>query len=200
MVNGTEYAINVRGNQSMNKILTVCPTIRPTLFEDMEESFYDTSSEGNVLYEVSFGTVTEAINFAFNKFPNFDFYHVTNDDVIYHTKQWDIKLANKGKISYGNDMLQGKDLCTFPMIDGDIVRAVGWLQLPILNKYCGDNVWKFIGEQLNILDYHGDVLLKHKWSGANEEETKEDMRRFSEWLPWAFKDCNNIRKALNDIR
>jgi outer membrane receptor protein involved in Fe transport len=56
------------------KILSVCPTIHPELFQEMEKSFYKTSSDGNVLYPRITGTVTEAINYAFNKFPDFDYY------------------------------------------------------------------------------------------------------------------------------
>lgn len=178
------------------RILTVCPTIRPELFRIMEESFYKTSSDGNVLYPIETGTVTEAINFAFNKFPNFDFYHVINDDVEYKTIGWDKLLTKKVKITYGTDKVDIGEHGNFLMIDGDIVRATGWLQLPTLNKYCGDIVWKFIGQQLEILEYIPEVIIEHKWKGANEEENKKDMAKFAEWLPWAFRDCNKIRGVL----
>lgn len=176
------------------KILTVCPTIRPSNFEIMKKSFYDTSSEGNVLYDVSHGTVTEAMNYAFNKFPNFDFYFMTNDDVEYKTHRWDKLLAKKGKITHGTDKVNIGQNGSFMMIDGDIVRSVGWLQLPTLNKYCGDTVWNFIGKQLEIIEYIPEVIINHNWEGANEEENIKDIAEFSKWLPWAFKDCNKIRE------
>jgi len=180
----------------MSKILTVCPSIYPDKLIKMEKSFYDTITEDNTLYVVSFGTVTEAINFAFNKYPDYDYYHITNDDVIYETKGWDKILSNKLRISYGNDCIQKENLCTFPLIDGDIVRALGWLQMPELDRYCGDVIWKFLGDRLNILSYHENVIIRHVWEGQDNAINIKDMGNFSKWLPWSFKDVEKINKIL----
>lgn len=180
------------------KILTVCPSINPEKFQSMQESFYLTSSEGNVLYEVCTGTVTEAFNLAFKKYPNFDFYHMTNDDVEYITPQWDVKLATKGKISWGKDGIQNENLCTFPMIDGDIVRALGWLQMPNLERYAGDVVWKFIGQECKILNYVPEVIIRHYWEGCSDEDMNvRDMNKFAEWLVQSYKDVNKIKEMLD---
>lgn len=162
----------------------------------MEESFSKTSTEDNKLFEVSFGTVPQAFNFAFNKYPDMDYYHLTNDDVVYKTVGWDKTLSNKNTISYGNDLLQGKNMPTFPVIDGNIIRALGWLVMPNFKKYGGDLVWKFLGDNLKILDYHPNVIIQHNWEGADEDINKEDMSIFAQWLPWAFKDLEKIRKIL----
>lgn len=180
------------------KILTICPTKYPDKLNRMIESFDMTKSEHTDLIFSSHGNVTEAINLAFNSNPDYDFYHITNDDVIYKTEEWDIKLANTNKISYGNDLLQGDNLCTFPMIDGDIARALGWLQLPTLEKYCGDVVWKFIGKETKCLSYHGNIFIKHEWSNDVSREIHEkDQLEFSKWLPWSFKDINKVREVIN---
>lgn len=180
-------------------ILTICPSIHPDKFKKMSESFHDTISGKNSLIVIEHGTVTEAINQAFKDFPNADYYHVTNDDVEYKTKGWDTKLAMKGKISYGNDFLQEEALPTFPMIDGDIVRALGWLQMPRLNHgYCSDNIWGIIGRECNCLEYKSDVILKHHWHHSpNEKVYKEDMEEFAKWLMSSHRDINKIKAVLN---
>lgn len=178
------------------RILTVCPTIYPDKFKLMMKSFELTKSKNTDIIPISIGSVTEAINAVFKQCPDYDFYHITNDDVEYQTPLWDLKLAKKGKITYGNDLFQGENLCAFPMIDGDIVRALGWLQLPTLNRYCGDVVWKFIGERLDILEYVPDVTIKHLWEGQDDSVNIQDMGKFAEWLPFAFRDIVKIKEKL----
>jgi hypothetical protein len=186
-------------------ILTICPYSGKRLYEleRMKESFYKTSYEDNQLVIISRGTVTEAINLAFKENYSAKYFHITNDDVIYKTKGWDTKFINileeyGNGIAYGDDLIQGKNLCTFPFISGDIARALGWLQLPTLNRYCGDVVWKFLGQSLDILYYVPEVIIHHQWK--EEEMDKElgllDMQRYAKWLPHAYKDINKIKEIL----
>lgn len=162
------------------------------------DSFLMTRSEETsirIYYEK--GNITNIFNKAFQDNPDYDFYHMTNDDVIYNTVNWDLKLAKKGKITYGADVFQNQNLCTFPMIDGDIVRALGWLQMPKLERYAGDVVWKFIGQNLNILEYIPSVSIEHKWEGCSDPSMNiRDMQNFANWLPFSFKDLEKVRKAL----
>lgn len=144
------------------------------------------------------GSITDIFNRTFQTNPDYDFYMMLNDDILFKTKDWDIKLAQKGKISYGDDLFQSQNLPTFPMIDGDIVRALGWLQLPTLNKYAGDIVWRFIGENLKILNYVPEVKIEHKWEGCSDPDMNtKDMQSFANWLPWSFKDLEKVRRAIN---
>lgn len=181
------------------KILVICPSIHPDKLEVMMDSFLVTRSKyTNIILNHENKTIAQIFNETFEKNPDYDFYFLANDDIYFSTPLWDLKLANKGKISYGNDLIQGKNLPTFPMIDGDIVRALGWLQLPTLKRYCGDTVWGFIGKSLNILDYHGDVIMKHTWSGASHpDDHVHDMAKFAEWLPWSFKDITKVKGVLD---
>lgn len=178
------------------KILTIVPSIYPDKLSKMLDSYYATVNCANLVINSEAITVTEVFNKMFNKYPDFDFYHMTNDDCVYQTKDWDLKLCHKGKISYGDDLFQRQNLCTFPMIDGDIVRAVGWLQMPTLERYYGDSVWKFIGQQCNNLNYVPEVVIKHEWNGADLKIYEEDTMRFAEWLPLAFKDISKIKEIL----
>ncbi len=142
------------------------------------------------------GSITKLLNKMFEKYPDFDFYHIANDDCIYHTPLWDTTLAKKGKITYGDDLLQRENLCTFPMIDGDIVRAVGWIQMPTLERYCGDVVWKFMANRLNILEYHPEVIIQHLWDGADAKVNNKDMEAFAEWLGVCEKDISKVKDAI----
>lgn len=181
------------------KILTVCPTIHFDKFRVMYNSWELTRSKESELRVSSNIGVTDSINQIFHENPNYDFYHITNDDVEYKTPLWDLKLAQKGKISYGNDGFQGSNLCTFPMIDGNIVRALGWLQLPTLDRYAGDVVWKFIGESCKCLQYVPEVEITHLWEGcADVKQNTKDMSAFAQWLPWAFKDMQRVKAVLNE--
>lgn len=182
------------------KILTIVPSIHPKKLAYMMDSYLDTRSDCNdirINYEEK--SITEIFNQVFNSHPDYDFYFMANDDILFKTPEWDLKLANKGKISYGNDLLQGENLCSFPMIDGNIVRSLGWLQMPKLNRYAGDVVWKFIGQSLGILEYHPEVIISHQWEGCTHPDINTlDMAEFAKWLPWAFKDLTKIREVLNE--
>lgn len=182
------------------KILTVCPTIYLDKLHKMYDTWELTRSKDSTIICSTNPGVTKSINEIFNDNPDYDFYHITNDDCEYKTPLWDLKLAQNGKITYGNDGFQGSNLCTFPMIDGDIARAVGWLQLPALNCYAGDVVWKFIGEALGILEYHPEVEIMHHWEGCSDPATNtKDMEAFANWLPHSFKDINKIKEALKKV-
>lgn len=150
-----------------------------------------------VNYEIK--SITEIFNKVFEANPDYDFYHLTNDDVIYNTPLWDLELAKKGKISYGSDGIQDKNLPTLPMIDGDIVRALGWLQMPLLDRYCGDVVWGFIGKECGILNYCPTVNIKHQWHESQVDMVKHiaDMGEFAKWLSVSHKDIEKVKNIIN---
>ncbi len=206
------------------RILTICPTKNRThQVKEMIASFNRTSTENNTLIlginaedEDIFeyrklsvtkslckanSTVTEVINSIWKENPGYDFYHITNDDVVYETKGWDTKFAHildeyGHGIAYGNDTIQGKNLCTFPFISSEILDALGWAQLPALNRYCGDSVFNFIGKQCSCLYYLDGVTIRHNWGGANSEVHKSDMEKFAEWLPYSYKYVEKVKEIL----
>ena len=90
---------------------------------------------------------------------------------------WDEILCRKGKISYGNDLLSGCTLPTTSVIDGDIIRALGWLQMPTIEFMCGDLVWRDIGSKLGILECRQDVIVEHRhWSAFKREPDATTMK------------------------
>lgn len=220
------------------RILTICPSKgRPRLLKDMLTSFLDTRSPSTdmlvamdeddpfefeymkILRELkipcftSLGlTVTEHINRCYSIVgDSYDYFHLTNDDVIYKTPNWDLEMVGRLStyegISYANDGFQSENLPTFPMISARIVRALGWLQLPTLKWLCGDLVWKDIGRALGRLHYLPDVHIEHRhWiNGKRTQDNpdydkvyKEDMEQYHRW--WVLQrkiDIAKLREVLN---
>lgn len=192
------------------KILTICPSLRPDKLIEMVTSFNNTKTcEHKLIIDSVSKTTTEAINLAFINNPDYDAYHVTNDDVIYHTKGWDAILTSKKGINYASDLLQNENHPTFPMISGDIVRALGWLQCPTVEFLYGDTVWKYIGERIGLLNYFPNVIIEHKhflktcytdeiYAKTNSQKQYEkDQLGFVKWLSeQSHKDVEKVKGVL----
>ena len=225
----------------MKPILTVCPSReRPDRLRTMLESFYATSINSMMLvivdkddptleqyrkvaedfknislWETAYASNTERLNAAFKNYPFYQFYHITNDDVIYRTPEWDRKfldiLKNRTGIAFGDDKEFSDRLCPTPFIHGNIVRALGWLQMPKLIHLYGDNVWMIIGKMLRNLFYVGDVVIEHMHPVAGKAEmdnvylkdnSKEmyehDSDAFFQWCAdESLKDVKHIGEVLN---
>lgn len=97
----------------------------------------------------------------FTYFPNEPWYGHINDDMVPRTYHWDQELidtASSDYIAYGDDMLQGKRMCTFPVIGGNLVRRFGRLMFDGLNI---DSAWMLLGYKHGLLRYRPDVRLEH---------------------------------------
>lgn len=165
---------------------------------------------------------TEIINRAFKQDDDYEFYSVTNDDIIYMTKDWDTKLCVKGKIycgveenalkKYGTAMARPIEPHTFPYtscIDGDIVRALGWLQYPKLRHSAGDNIWYWIGRRMNVLFCDESVRYIHRSAYFNDGEADETFNKtnahsniddyyvYKDWLKYkCVFDIKKIKEKL----
>lgn len=123
---------------------------------------------GDVVLWKDFRTYTEIINEAFKRYPDEQFYCVTNDDFVFHTEDWDLKLMeqidkNGGTgIAFGNDLLAGPNLPSCSVISGNIPRALGWLQYPKLTHLFGDTIWGTLARQAKCLFYRHDVVIEHR--------------------------------------
>lgn len=152
---------------------------------------------------------TEIINRAFTEFKDYPYFSVTNDDIHYKTVGWDKALTQPLKIScgqddtmvakYGDRYIGNCNPGTFPItsvIDGDIVRAIGWLQHPDLRHTCGDNIWYWIGKRSDSLysntKYHTEHHSPYFGLGENDEtykncnafDNKADYYVYKEWLKY----------------
>lgn len=174
--------------------------------------------KGRVAYTIDIRkSTTEIINSKWRYCSDcYKYFSITNDDFIYHTDGWDEKLALMIRlhggtgIAYGNDLLAKSILPTTSIISKEIVKAVGWLQIPTLCHLYGDNVWKHIGEQAGCLFYNDSVVIEHKhvFSGkmTADETHKEsnaramyvkDHNAFLEWLNNQSKeDIEKVKRLL----
>jgi hypothetical protein len=200
----------------MSDTLIICPTIRKDKALVMFESLLKTC-DADILFLTEVGNTTQLINEAFHKNSFYKYYHLTNDDFIYQTKDWDKIFINSildGGIAHGNDLYLGEALPVAPFISGDVARAVGWLQLPTLTHLCGDMVWNHIGRSLGILKYHKEVIIEHKhflnhkaekdsvYEITNSKEMyAKDHAACKEWIAnQSADDIARIRLALSQVR
>jgi hypothetical protein len=98
---------------------------------------------------------------------DFRFLASLSDDHLPVTHGWDSRLIaaiddmGGTGIAYGNDLLQGKNLPTAPVMSSGIVHALGWMFCPPMTRLYCDNVWKDLGEMTGCLSYQPDVVIRH---------------------------------------
>lgn len=223
----------------MKKLLVLCCSRgRPHIIKDMIKSFEDTSclsdlhilldscdpalkeyintlSNNNIKYSITNRTsCTDKINANIDY--SYEFMSVSNDDFIYSTNKWDlklisaIKLSGRHGISYGNDLLAGVHLPTTSVISREIIYKLGWLQLPSLKHLFGDAVWNHVGRSCKCLHYIENVIIEHRHVFARKMEedstfkytnSKEmythDEAMFLEWVNNKSKiDISNVLSIL----
>lgn len=214
-----------------SELLVICPTReRPKKLARMYESFLKTTNEKTVMIlcidaedQTEYSnyycpisiephkTNTQIINDIFNKYPNFKYYSVTNDDFVYHTPDWDTMLMSEG-VNFGEDSTK-REFPVTSVIDGDLVRAIGWLQCPRVDYLFGDTVWDVLAEQAKCKYYFPDVLIEHRHFLFGTSELDETYKRtnakaqfdkdrqgFADWLRLDFQnDLKKVQKLYEKI-
>ena len=121
------------------------------------------------------------------------------DDHVPQTTGWDVKLldviSSSGGtgIAYGNDLLQGQNLPTAPVISAEIVAALGWFCEPSLTHMYVDNVWRVLGQEARCLYYVPEVVIEHVHHAARkaqpdavnweaEAKLQADCAAYQRWL------------------
>ena len=108
--------------------------------------------------------LSRVYNDALSRHPAASWYGFIADDVVPLTAGWDIKLIETA----GRDGMAvpagGHDPSGAPhfMLGGDLVRSVGWLSLPGLDRLYIDTAWQRIAEARGILRRVPDVVLEHR--------------------------------------
>jgi len=64
-------------------------------------------------------------------------------------------------VYYGDDGYWGSDMAVAPFITCDLVKAVGYLQMPKLMHLCNDTIWTLLGDMSNCLYYLPKILIEH---------------------------------------
>lgn len=158
--------------------------------------------------------ITQIFNaIALNSDNDYQYYMPINDDFVFNTPGWDTLLIEEiekhGKgIAWPNDLFQN----TYPstsVISGDIVKALGWLQMPTLTHLCGDIVWATIGQKVDCIYKCSDVIIEHKHfvtgksesdSISNKTNSKEmydkDWAAYNQWLEInSNEDIEKVKKV-----
>lgn len=107
-------------------------------------------------------SLSEIYNEAFQKFPNEPFYGFIADDVVPKTREWDkilIKAAGPDGMAVPVETTGG---CPHFVLGGNLVRSVGWLALPGLDRLYIDTVWHDMAKESNVLKYLPEVVLEHR--------------------------------------
>jgi hypothetical protein len=100
------------------------------------------------------------------------------DDHMVRTLGWDEKLYKpidkRGYgLAYGNDLFQGQNLATAVMMSTNIIKALGFMAPPKLIHLYMDNFWMAIGNILDCIDYHHDVIIEHMHYMNGKSEADE---------------------------
>lgn len=109
--------------------------------------------------------LAELYNRFFRESPGHPWYGIFADDVL-PEGDWDARLiaaAGSDGVAYGDD---GIGACTHFCIGGDLVREIGWLALPGLDRLYIDTTWQAIAESRGVLRYLPDVKVTHMHPSA----------------------------------
>ena len=132
-------------------------------------------------------------NRAYERHPSAKWFGFISDDVVPKTRHWDtqlIEFAGNNKMAYpagGHEDYVG---APHFILGGDLVRSVGWLSLPGLNRLYIDTVWWDIAKARKSLKFVPNVVLEHRHfsnGGAFYDETykksgkDEDRAIYENW-------------------
>lgn len=132
-------------------------------------------------------------NEAFEISPNLDWYGFLADDVVPGTIEFDrllIDAAGKDGLAFGDDGINGERHATHFVLGGDLVRSVGFLALPGLERLFIDTVWCDIARDRGVFCYLPNVQLTHvHFSNGlapvdrtyRKARKNEDKRRYEYW-------------------
>ena len=136
---------------------------------DDDDSFnYLADEMENIIYEINprlrmNGTLNLLSTKYADKYQTITF---MGDDHLVRTVGWDEKLykpiEKRGYgLAYGNDLFQGQNLPTAVMMSTNIIKALGFMAPPKLIHLYMDNFWMALGNILDCIDYHHDVIIEH---------------------------------------
>lgn len=109
------------------------------------------------------GPLSDIYNNAFERHRDAPYFGFIADDVVPITNGWDIKLIETAgsdgmAVPAGGETTGG---CPHFVLGGDLVRSIGWLSLPGLDRLFIDTCWEKIAESRGVLRRLDDVILKH---------------------------------------
>jgi len=106
--------------------------------------------------------LSEVYNDVFEEYPDLDWYGFLADDVVPATPGFDrllVEAAGRDGLAFGDDGINGERHATHFVLGGDLVRSVGWLSLPGLERLYIDTVWNDIAR--GVHRYLPHVKMTH---------------------------------------
>jgi len=137
--------------------------------------------------------------------PSYKSIYFLGDDHIVRTEGWDellyasIKERGYG-LSYGDDLLQGKQLATAVMISSNIVEILGYMAPPKLIHLYMDNFWMSLGQALNCLTYVPEAVIEHMHYVAGKSEKDEQYAEVNSSEMYKKDQDTFVEYVKNDLK
>lgn len=103
-------------------------------------------------------------NREFRALQDLPWFGIGADDMLPESPGWDLRLVNaagRDGLAYGDDGRGPGHRPTHFVLGGDLVREIGWLALPGLQRLYIDTVWSDIARSRGVERYCADVKLTH---------------------------------------
>lgn len=96
--------------------------------------------------------------------PRLEWYGLIADDVVPETEGWDRRLIETAgddgmAVPSGGETTGG---CPHFVLGGDLVRSMGWLSLPDLDRLYIDTVWGDIAKAKGVYRDCPEIMLRHR--------------------------------------
>lgn len=126
------------------------------------------------------GPLSALYNNAYERHPSEPWYGFIADDVVPITKDWDIRLIEAAgsdgmAVPAGGETTGG---CPHFVLGGDLVRSVGWLSLPGLDRIYIDTVWCDIAKDRGVYREVPNVKLEHMHFSNGKAPIDETYRKY----------------------
>jgi hypothetical protein len=122
------------------------------------------------------------------------------DDHRPRTHGWDTAyldaLSALPGIVYGNDLIQGADLCSQFAVTTGIVRRLGHMAPSVLIHLYMDNYWLLLGRKAGCITYLPEVIVEHLHPVGGTAEWDDGYRRVNAPLMYA-RDRAALEYYLN---
>jgi len=115
--------------------------------------------------------------------PNYKYYGIFSDDMIFRTKDWDKKMVEAIEEGGGWGVIHGEDLASHkgvhPVVSANLIKIVGYFSVKGLIHLRVDRTWIDIGKGSGLLYCLKDVIIEHMhphWGKGKFDGTYRPLR------------------------
>lgn len=119
-------------------------------------------------------------NRVFEEFPKLGWYGILADDVVPRTDGWDralIEIAGTDGLAAPSGGHEDTDIVPHFCLGGDLVREMGWLCLPGLDRIFVDTTWNDIARHKGVFREVPEVMLEHMHFSNGKAPMDETYRK-----------------------